>query len=97
MKTLGDLLRKALNVALLHSFCIIIVETREDMLLVQPLQLLAAPRYVSQQVGDFVGNVGPAGGGEGPSRLRRRHRPRKLPQRGGREYLRRPMPKHNCR
>lgn len=60
METLGDVLRQGLDLPLLGPLGILVVEAREHMLLVQPLQLLALARHVGQQVRHLIRDVGPA-------------------------------------
>lgn len=59
MKTLGNLLRQALDVPLLGPLGFLVVEPGQHMLLVQALELLRLARDVGQDLRDLVGDVGP--------------------------------------
>lgn len=62
VEPLGDVLRQALNVPLLGLLGALVVEAGEHVLLVQALELLALAGDVGEEVGDLVGDVGPARG-----------------------------------
>lgn len=64
VKGLCDLLGELLNLGLLGALGVVVIEAGEDVLLMELLEALAFGGNVGKQVGDVVGDVGPARGQE---------------------------------
>lgn len=60
VEALGNILCQTLDLPLLGPLGVLIVEAREYVLLVQPLQFLALACYIGQQICHLICNVGPA-------------------------------------
>lgn len=60
VKPLGDLLCQVLDLALLGPLGLLVIEAREDVLLVQPVELLALLRNFGEEFRDVVVDLGPA-------------------------------------
>ena len=60
MKGAGDILGQTLNFVLLCALGVFVVEGRQDVFLVKPVEQLALARHRIEQLRDLVRHVGPA-------------------------------------